>query len=427
MQLFGTSGIRRLVDQDLIKLAFQVGLVAGSLYNEIILGRDTRTSGSALRHSLVAGIIATGAHCCDAGIVPTPTLAFAARKFQVGIMITASHNPPEYNGLKLLNPDGSAFSIFQQKQIEKLIENSSSFKLNWDRMKTEEITGDAISSHIARIKEDFPDRKGIRVVVDCGGGAACGITPVLLESMGCDVIKIYCDPAGIFPREMEPIESNLMVLCKTVRESGANLGIAHDGDADRMMAVDEKGRFIPGDKIMAILAKHCGTHSMVTTVDASMSIDDLGVDVRRTRVGDPYVSEELKNGGEFGGEPSGAWIFPKISFCPDGIYAAALITAIAANHRLSDLVDSIPSYPVIRGNLKGSTAKIDDLKNNLIEELHPLSYSTLDGIKLNFKYGWLLVRPSGTEPKIRVTAEARNQDEAEELYRKSTEIIQKYL
>jgi len=416
-----------LADQELIKLAFQVGLAAGSLYSEIIVGRDTRTSGSALRHSLMAGLTAAGAHCCDAGIVPTPTLAFAARKFQVGIMITASHNPPEYNGLKLLNPDGSAFSGLQQKQIENLIENSSSLKLDWDRMKSEDFFENAIADHITRIRRDFPDHHGIRVVVDCGGGAACNITPVLLESMGCELIKIYCEPAGIFPREMEPIESNLTELCQAVRESGANLGIAHDGDADRMMAVDDRGRFIPGDKMMAILAKYCGTSSMVTTLDASMSIDEMGFNVRRTRVGDPYVSEELKNGGEFGGEPSGAWFFPRISFCPDGIYAAALITAIASNHQLSDLADSIPYYPVIRGNLKGSPARINDLKNNLIEELNPLSYSTLDGIKLNFAHGWLLVRPSGTEPKIRVTAEAKNRDDAEELYRKSTEIIKKYL
>jgi len=406
VELFGTSGIRRLVDRDLVHLAMAVGLAVGSLYNKVLIGRDTRTSGSTLLHGAMSGILAAGAHCSDAGILPTPTLAFATQDFSAGVMITASHNPPQYNGIKLINPDGSAFSIEQQRQIEDIVHGTVLANIQWDRMQCGEIYSTANEQHITRIMQDFKDSLKLRVAVDCGCGAAYYITPELLARMGCDVKAISCFPSGTFPRDAEPIEANLSDLMRTVQETGADLGIAHDGDADRMMAVDDLGRFIPGDKLLVILAQVSGTKQIVTTVDTSMIIENMHIEVKRTRVGDPYVSEELKNGGEFGGEPSGTWIFPQISLCPDGIYAAASISAIASRQKLSKLVDNIPSYPIIRGNVSSNGVKMTELKQNLIAELNPVSCDIIDGIKLNFDNGWLLIRPSGTEPKIRITAEA---------------------
>jgi len=202
------------------------------------------------------------------------------------------------------------------------------------------------------------------------------------------------------------------------------LGIAHDGDADRMMAVDDKGRFIPGDKMLAILARDSGSKDIVTTLDASLNIEEMGFKVRRTPVGDPYVSEELKKGGGFGGETSGAWVFPQISLCPDGIYAAARIASIASREQLSVLVDSLPSYPLLRGSILGDRANVEKAKDRLMARLKPVSMDTLDGLKLNFKDGWLLVRPSGTEPKIRITAEARSEAAARKYYESSVKIIE---
>jgi phosphoglucosamine mutase len=366
MKLFGTSGIRRLVDTDLVQLAFQVGMAAGNLYKSVVIARDTRTSGSAIRHAVTSGLLSAGANCSDAGIAPTPTLAFVTREFDAGIMITASHNPPQYNGLKLINPDGSAFSSKQQGQIEKLIYGSAPMKSNWDKMLSGEVYSTALEKHIARIIQDFPGGIKLRVVVDCGCGAAYFITPYLLNQLGCEVISMNCYPNGIFPHDVEPVEANLGDLMRAVKENKADLGIAHDGDADRMMAIDNLGRFISGDKLLAMFSQASVSKNIITTIDASMAIDKMNFRVKRTKVGDPYISEALKKGGAFGGEPSGAWVFPQISYCPDGIYAAAQIAAIASRQKLSDLADSIPSYPVIRGNIPGAITSFAGFKDQLL-------------------------------------------------------------
>lgn len=426
MTLFGTSGIRRLADRDLVELALQVGLAVGSIYSHVIIGRDTRTSGSTLRHAVTSGLLAAGARCSDAGVLPTPTLAYVTREFEAGVMITASHNPPQYNGLKLLNPDGSAFSSQQQKQIEDLANGSSAINVQWDKMQSGVNYSTAVEKHVARIMQDFPGELKLKVVVDSGCGAAYFITPHLLTQLGCEVTAINCHPDGIFPHDVEPVEANLGDLIQVVKGSGSDLGIAHDGDADRMMAIDDRGRFIPGDKLLAILAQASGSKKIVTTIDASMCIEEMGFQVERTKVGDPYVSEGLKNGGKFGGEPSGAWVFPQISLCPDGIYAAAQIIAIASRQKLSLLVDSIPSYPVIRGSIDGKIADINDLKQKLSAELKPASIDTIDGLKFYFKDGWLLVRPSGTEPKIRLSVEAKSEQTARRLFENGAKIIKEF-
>jgi len=415
MQLFGTSGIRRVADKNLIQLALEVGLAVGKVYGSVVVGCDTRTSSEAMKHALISGLLAAGSRGRDAGVIPTPTLAFAAREFDAGAMITASHNPPEYNGIKLLNPDGSAFGSDQRKQIEEMILDGSLSVARWDKIKNSSIYSGAVERHIEHILRDFPDGLKLKVVVDCGCAAASVVTPYLLRKLGCEVVTLNCYPSGFFPHAIEPIESNLGDLMRATREFGADLGIAHDGDADRMMAVDDKGRFIPGDKLLALFAQEVEAKEVVTTIDASMTIDEMGFGVTRTRVGDNYVSEELKKGGGFGGEPSGSWVFPNISLCPDGIYAAARLVAMAGRQKLSELVDGIPHYPLLRGNINSEGAVMSKLEQQLMT-MEPSSVSNTDGIKLNFADGWLLIRASGTEPKIRVTAEAKSEVRARQLY-----------
>jgi len=415
MQLFGTSGIRRVADKNLIQLALEVGLAVGKVYGSVVVGCDTRTSSEAMKHALISGLLAAGSRGRDAGVIPTPTLAFAAREFDAGAMITASHNPPEYNGIKLLNPDGSAFGSDQRKQIEEMILDGSLSVARWDKIKNSSIYSGAVERHIEHILRDFPDGLKLKVVVDCGCAAASVVTPYLLRKLGCEVVTLNCYPSGFFPHAIEPIESNLGDLMRATREFGADLGIAHDGDADRMMAVDDKGRFIPGDKLLALFAQEVEAKEVVTTIDASMTIDEMGFGVTRTRVGDNYVSEELKKGGGFGGEPSGSWVFPNISLCPDGIYAAARLVAMAGRQKLSQLADSIPCYPLLRGNINSEGVVMSKLEQQLMT-MEPSSVSNTDGIKLNFADGWLLIRASGTEPKIRVTAEAKSEARARQLY-----------
>jgi phosphoglucosamine mutase len=415
MKLFGTSGIRRVADRSLLEIAVRTGLGLSQLHKTVVIGRDTRISGNALKHGLVSGLLSAGARCHDAGIVPTPTLAFAARKFDAGVMITASHNPPQYNGIKIFNPDGSSYVQAQQLELERILSGALPTS-SWQEMQTECFScEDAVGEHIAHIMEQVEVSGPVKVVLDCNGGAATAITPYLLTRMGCIVVGLNTHPTGDFPHDPEPVEENLGDLCQVCRQLGV-AGIVHDGDADRMMAVDEKGRFIQGDRLLILLARQVKAKQVVTTVDASMSIEDSGLNAIRTRVGDTYVSEQLLQGGEFGGEPSGAWVFPENSLCPDGIFAAALLASIASQHKLSTLADEIPQYPILRGSIPGSgMPDADDLGTAIAAK----AIDRTDGAKFAFSDGWVLVRPSGTEPKIRITAEARNSERAHELYDKT--------
>lgn len=427
MKLFGTSGIRRIADRSLVELALKAGLAVGQVYADVVIGGDTRTSSDAIKHAFISGVLTAGGRCCDAGVMPTPTLALAAREFQAGVMVTASHNPPEYNGIKLLNPDGSAFDAKQREQIEDMILHDSSSHAPWGRIKNVTTYLGAIEKHLEHILRDFPVKSKLKVIVDCGGGATSVITPYLLERLGCAVVALHGYPSGFFPRAIEPVETNLGDLIKATKELGADLGIAHDGDGDRMMAVDEQGRFIPGDKLLVLFAQQVGAQKVVITIDTSMVIEEMGFIATRTKVGDIYVSEELRKGsGDFGGEPSGSWVFPKSSLCPDGVYAVAQLVAIARQQKLSLLVDSVPHYPLLRGSMANEGVAISDLEGGLLA-MQPLSVSRIDGIKLNFEDGWLLIRASGTEPKIRITAEAKSEARVRQLYERVTGIIKECL
>jgi phosphoglucosamine mutase len=431
MKLFGSSGIRNVVDKEFLQLMFEVGLAVGNSCSSAVIGCDTRTSSDAVKYAFLSGLLYAGATAFDAGLVPTPTLAYAAGNFAVGTMVTASHNPPQYNGIKLINPDGSAFDSAQRGKIERTL-SAKSFKLApWEKMAKCTAYPGAVEKHTERILADFPGKLRIKVVVDCGGGAASVITPHLLTRLGCDVVTMNCQPSGQFPREIEPLPENLGDLMQAVVNEKADLGIAHDGDADRLAVVDDKGRFVPGDKLIALFARQLKAKKVVTTIDASMLVDELGFEVARTRVGDAFVSDELrskarKNTEKFGAEPSGCFIFPRVSLCPDGIYAAARIVQIASEHPLSSLVDQIPSYPVLRGSVPGDRAAMKTIESLLKSEAAG-QLTTADGLRLAFNEGWLLIRPSGTEPKIRITAEAKNEARAKELYNLGLEAIQKSL
>jgi phosphoglucosamine mutase len=426
MKLFGTSGIRKIADSSLVELALKAGIASGNIYGNIVVGGDTRTSTEAVKYAFISGVLIAGSDCTDVGLVPTPTVAIAAEKSRAGVMITASHNPPEYNGLKFINPDGSAFDFAQQSRIEEVVSAGSYISVEWDAFGNVRTSEDAVDNHIDRILSNITGRHNIKVVLDCGGGAASVITPMLLRKMGCEVVELNCVPRGDFIRPSEPTEENLQELIRVTGEAGADLGIAHDGDADRMMAVDDKGRFIPGDKLLVLFAREAGAKKVITTMDASMIIEETGAEVIRTKIGDSFVSVELKNGGEFGGEPSGSWMFPENSLCPDGIYAAAKLVAIAGRNRISDLVDDIPEYPIRR-----SSVRMNKLDTTGLEEilmcLKPLSTDNKDGIKLVFNDGWALVRPSGTEPKLRLTVEGKDRDVLRNLHNECLAIINEFV
>jgi len=419
---FGSSGIRGLGNVDVTpELALRVGIALGTLYGDTIIGRDPRVTGPMLVHALSAGVLSSGADAIDAGLVSTPTLARGSRDFDCGAVVTASHNPAPYNGIKLWNPDGMAFDEAQEREVEAALDATHAAPPAWDRIGSASSLPDLVEQHVEAVLKDIGSVK-VRVAVDCGCGATATITPFLLRQMGCDVIAINAQADGHFPgREPEPTEENLRVLGATVRAVKADLGIAHDGDGDRMVAMDRQGRYVGGDVLLALFARQQVRSGLVVSVDASMVLEDLlpTAKIWRTRVGDVYVASELKRrGAEFGGEPSGTWIFPKVSLCPDGVYAAAKLVSMVAGRPLETLVGEIPKYPVLRGSIAYEALKRPLIEARLDTALRRLAsdVSTVDGWRVQFDDGWALVRFSGTEPKIRILAESRDERRAKEIY-----------
>jgi len=421
--LFGSSGVRGVINKEFTpELAAAIGMAVGGSLDRAAVGMDSRTSGPMIESALSAGLMSCGCEVHQAGLVTTPTLAECAREFDCGVMITASHNPPEYGGIKLVNPDGSGWGPEETDQVEKTLDAARFRKKPWDEVGTRHVVTDAVERHIHRIMLGVKPVKPMTVVVDCANGPASTITPIVLQQMGCKVVTINSDPSGFFPgRPPEPVDENLTDLKSMVRSLKADLGVAHDGDADRMVAIDDKGVFLGGDQLMAIFAKRFCKKKAVVTVDTSMAIDDsIDAEVTRTRVGDVFVSEEVKRSrADFGGEPSGTWMFPDQTFCPDGILAAARLVEIASEKKLSEQRKAIPVYPILRGaqpfklENKAKVMKCLELAMGSVKHVQLLR---LDGYRLEFEDGWALVRPSGTEPKIRYLAEARVKKRADEIF-----------
>jgi len=432
LRWFGSSGIRGIAFEEFtLDLAIKIGLATGAKYGNTVIGRDTRVTGQLFSAAVSGALMSVGADVCDVGIVTTPTLAYAARKRDCGVMITASHNPPEYNGIKLWNPDGSSFGTEQMNDIEsRMVEEIP--PADWKEVGSLSEYKEATSDHLKRILS-LVGKANIKVVVDCANGPASLITPFVLENMGCEVITLNSQLNGRFPgRPAEPTQENLSDLQRSVVKHGADLGIAHDGDADRMVAIDDRGRYVGGDLLLKLFAQEMEAKSIVVPVDATMLLDDrFGERIYRTRVGDVYISEKIKEeGADFGGEPSGTWIFPEISLCPDGIFAAAKLVEISAQRKLSEIVDDIPSLPMIKELMTFAPDKRQQILSSLekhISALSAIEVDTTDGFRIQFEDGWALIRLSGTEPKLRITVETRKQERAVEIMSRMKEIARSCL
>jgi len=401
--LFGSSGIRQEFGPGLVDLALRIGAAAAGGASTIVVGRDTRMTSELLEHSVVAGMLSAGATVYSCGIAPTPTVAHATGCTDAGCMITASHNPEPYNGVKLFNPDGSSFTLRQQAAIEEALRGTH-WK-NWDEQ-GHAFPVDAVDAHRETILDRVSLERPVTAVLDCGNGAGSVITPDLLAGAGAAVIGLNCNVAGRFARPSEPLEANLPYIGEIVRRREAACAVIHDGDADRMMAFDERGRYIDGDHLLMLFAKYLDRKRVVTTVDASMAIEEVA-EVHRTPVGDSFVSEELLSWGDFGGEASGSWIFPEHSYCPDGIYAAALLCEIASEWSIAEELDRMPRYTLLRESYRTGSPREVMAAMGADEPTH--------GVRFEDEDGWYLIRASGTEPKVRITAEGRTPAKAKEM------------
>jgi phosphoglucosamine mutase len=447
-KLFGTSGIRAIANKQLTpELTVKIGLAIATTTNKgtITIAHDTRTTSPMIQHALIAGLQAAGSTIYRLGLLPTPVLAFLTRELKAttGIMITASHNPPQYNGIKLFNQDTTAYDEKQQNQIQKIIEKNTFKRASWQNVGSSKSI-DESNRYLKMIEESIKLDKEWRVVIDPGNGATSQITPVLFRTLGCKVTAINTQPDGFFPgRNPEPEAQSLQPLCQTVKHLQADLGIAYDGDGDRMVLVDENGVLASIDQILAAYASYVVRKQkggiIVTNIEASMCIEKTTEShdgkVMRTRVGDVHIATAVKkHKAIFGGEPCGAWIHPQFHFCPDGILSSILIIKALEeeNKNLSSFVSEIPRYPTFRKNLTcpewTKSVVMEKLEKALPLNLPKIKEKvTIDGIRLTLENGWILVRPSGTEPLIRITVEADSEKMAEEIIDKSVKTVGKVI
>ena len=441
-KLFGTSGIRGKIGSEVTcELALNVGKsLAYYLGNEgtVVLGYDTRTTNKMLDQAICAGLLESGVDVIKIGMVPTPLVGYATEKLgaDAGVMLTASHNPSQYNGIKLWNKNAMAYTSAQEAEIEEIYANKDYISVSWDNVGTLSINEEIKGQYIDDLVSMVDIKPGLKVVIDCASGAGSEISPLVFRKAGCEVTTLNSQPDGFFPgRNPEPNADNLQTLMKTVVAIGADLGIAHDGDADRMITVDEKGNISPFDSLLALISKEFDG-DIVTTVDAGLCMDEsVNGEVLRTPVGDVNVAEVIiEKDASFGGEPSGTWLHPDFCMCPDGILSGLRMAEIVSRDgKLSDLLAQIPQYPNIREKITCSKeAKVKVMEN--MEELLTGAFddirdiNSIDGVRLTFEDdSWVLVRPSGTEDYVRITLESRDQKRAESIKETCVKIINENL
>jgi phosphomannomutase/phosphoglucomutase len=434
-RLFGTNGVRGVIGKDMTPLlAYTIGCALGSMRTgRIAVGRDTRTSGPALVSALKAGLLATGCEITDCGILPTPALQYLVRdSYDAGAVITASHNPPEYNGIKVIEPDGTEMGDEEIVRLEELIYDKKPDLAPWNGAGSEFAAPDLVQEYIRAVVSHFPPGIGrdMTVAVDPGNGAACFTTPEILARLGCRVFSINSQMDGKFPGRLpEPSPESLAPLGELVRSTGASLGIAHDGDADRAVFLDERGDFLEENQEFALIASHvCRLKkgAVVMPVSTSMVVEVIarrsGSEVVYTPVGSIYVARTmraLESAGVpviLGGEGNGGIIYPDHQFCRDGGMTAAMMVAILAEERkpLSALASEIPSFHLIKDKVH-----IDDpqaLIQEIEEHFRHDHIDRTDGIRINRPGAWALVRASGTEPLMRILVESQDTDTARALY-----------
>jgi len=436
-KLFGTNGIRGLVNNELTpEMAIKVGSAIGTFFERknLLVGYDARTSGPMFAKAVTAGLTATGCNVFSAGMAPTPALQYAVKNHGMdgGVIITASHNPPEYNGIKVIWSDGIETSHEQEIEIEKIYFKNTAAFAEWNKLgATRELLGvndeyvEAIKKHVnvAKIAE-----KHYHVVVDAANSVGGLTAPLLLRELGCKVTSINANIDGTFPGRLpEPRPENLKEIALTVKAVGADLGVAFDGDADRSIFVDENGEIYWGDKTFAVIEKHflkANPHAkIVTPVSSSTLVKDVADankgEIVWTKVGSVTVSHKMKEvGAKLGGEENGGVFYGPHQTVRDGAMTTALILEIMAERgaKLSKLIAEQPQYFIEKGKVECPEDKKEKVLKKLVEQVKGANVSTIDGVKIWFEdKSALLVRPSGTEPVYRLYAEAKTQEKAFKL------------
>ena len=439
MQLFGSSGTRGVVGDGLSpEFVLRIAKAAGTVWSgdRVFVARDTRTSGELFTNAAASGLASLGVDVDRLGITPTPAAVRYADVHGVpGLVITASHNPPEYNGVKLVGADGVELGVDRLERIEEHILAEEFAIAAWDGVGAVDRVASANRAYVSELL-DSVDREAIAaadltVAVDPGHGAGAVTSPEFFRRLGCSVVTVNATPDGFFPgRQPEPVASRLDDLRALVTAADADVGIAHDGDADRAVFVDETGAFVAGEASFAALAAaELGAgDTAVAAVNVSQRLvdvcDRVGADLALTPIGSTNIItriRELRAAGErvpVAGEGNGGVFFPDYRLVRDGAYTGAKFLELAADRPVSDLVAPYSDYENVRLGLTYDTdAELDAMLDAAREfaATADADPDTTDGYRLDYGDAWVLVRPSGTEPKVRVYAEARDADRARTL------------
>jgi len=414
---FGTDGVRGVFGEDLTpdlveRLGKAATLWAGG--GRVLVGRDTRASGPELEEALARGIVSAGGTAVLAGVLPTPAVALLAQ--DLGAVVSASHNPPEYNGVKLFDREGRKLTDDEEEAIEALLGAPAR-----DGGSIERLEG-AADGYLRHVVERFgSDLSGLRVAVDCANGAFSALAPSAFEELGAAVTAVAVEPDGT-NINVGCGATDLGLLQATVRGGGHDLGVAFDGDGDRLLAVDERGEPLDGDQILAILALSLGVDLVAVTVMANLGFHRLmaqhGIRVVTTPVGDRYVLEALREaGGLLGGEQSGHVVWLGNHVAGDGLAAALLLCGALRERKLSEAAAVMPRYPQAKQDVHVTRREVP---KSILDEADRMT------AELGEK-GRVLVRPSGTEPVVRVLAEAENVEDAARICASIAALVTKEL
>jgi phosphomannomutase/phosphoglucomutase len=445
-KLFGTNGVRGIINKELtVDIALRLSRATGTLLGpgKIAIARDSRMGGEMFTHTLISGLNSTGCSVVDLGPVPTPTLQYMIPRLDciAGVMVTASHNPPHFNGIKVIGSNGIEASRETEDEIEKVYHSNQFTAADWDKIGEFAHYDSAVDVYLAGIKSlidiDKIKEKKLKVIVDGANSVGSVVTPRLLREIGCSVVSLNSQLDGHFPgRNPEPIPENLKDLSAAVTAMGADLGIAHDGDADRATFVDETGRVLWGDQSFAliasrVLAKKRGS-TLVTPVSSGRLIEDVvrnaGAKIDWTEVGSVVVSHRIEEiGAELGGEENGGVFYPDHQPVRDGAMTASQVVEMIAleGKTLSQLVSELPTYFNTKVKVEVPQEKKEPLLEVLLDLTKDMKRITIDGVKIVRDEGWILIRPSGTEPIYRCFAEGKTQDTADSLSKDGVELIER--
>jgi phosphomannomutase / phosphoglucomutase len=448
-KLFGTNGIRGITNKELTpEIAVKVGTAIGTFFGRknLLVGYDARISGPMFSRAVISGLNSSGCNTFLAGMAPTPALQYAVKNHRMGggVIITASHNPPQYNGIKVIWKDGIETSHEQEAKIERIYFDGKTVMAKWDSIGTNREMGEVNEEYVEAIKHhvniSLIKKKHYHVVVDAANSVASLATPTLLRQLGCRVTSLNANIDGSFPgRPPEPRPENLQDLASTVKALGADLGVAFDGDADRSIFVGENGEIYWGDKTFALIEKRFLKENpgakIVTPVSSSTLIKDIadenGGEVIWTKVGSVTVSQKMKETKALlGGEENGGVFYGSHQAVRDGAMTTALILEIMAGleEKISTLIGEQPQYFIEKGKIECPEEKKGNVLIELIEQVRNLKISTIDGVKIWFEdKSAILVRPSGTESVFRLYSEAKDKKRARSLVEEYSEKLKNIL